>query len=448
MKSLAVTSTRRKRIVLALVLSSYLVVGIDGSLVITALTEIAADLQLTHVSLSWVQNAYVLAFGGFMLGGGRLGDIYGRRLMFCLSLMLFGIGSLGAGLAPDAVCMIAARFVQGAGSAVMAPAALGLIVDYFEGKERVKAVAWYGSISGLGLCVGLVLGGAITSYASWRYGFLVNIPITMLMFAYAHKWLFAHKRSNKGHIDFTGTVLSASAAFALVYALDGARHPLQWTVWGCLCIVTLCVVERKVSCPIIPAVLFRSRNRCNGYLSRLLLIGALMGYNFAISQLLQDVLHFTPLLTGCAFLPMTVTTFCGALCVPRLVGRHGNVRVLSVGLAMLAIGFLWLTFFRQERSYLISICLPMLLVGFGQGLAMSPLTNLGIDGVDSENTGAASGFVNVAHQLGGAFGLSLMVMASSSAADGTECFRISMATGLVLVLSALGATALLSRQPA
>ena len=193
--------TKRKRIVLALVLSSYLVVGIDGSLVITAITEIATDLYLTHTTMSWVQNAYVLAFGGFMLAGGRLGDIYGRRLIFCLSLILFGIGSLGAGAAPNAFCMISARFVQGVGSAIMAPAALGLIVDYFEGKERIKAVAWYGSISGLGLCIGLVLGGAITSYASWRWGFLVNIPITLLMLIYALKWLLTAKSAHQEHLD-------------------------------------------------------------------------------------------------------------------------------------------------------------------------------------------------------------------------------------------------------
>ena len=141
------TTEKRKRVVLALVLSSYMIVGIDGSLVITAITEIAAELHLDHTALSWVQNAYVLAFGGFMLAGGRLGDMYGRRLTFIVSLVLFGVGSLGAGISPSAMWMVVSRFTQGVGSAIMAPAALGLIVDYFEGRERVKAVAWYGSIS-------------------------------------------------------------------------------------------------------------------------------------------------------------------------------------------------------------------------------------------------------------------------------------------------------------
>lgn len=197
---------RRKRIVLALVLSSYMVVGIDGSLVIMAIARITSDLHLDSLEMSWVQNAYVLAFGGFMLAGGRLGDIYGRRFTFCSSIIMFGIGSLGAGLSQTAFAMIASRLVQGIGSAAMAPAALGLIVDYFQGQERVKVVAWYGSISGLGLCVGLVLGGAITSYTSWRWGFLVDIPITLLMFVYSAQWL-RKGHITEGHLDIWGTIL-------------------------------------------------------------------------------------------------------------------------------------------------------------------------------------------------------------------------------------------------
>ena len=427
---------RRKRVVLALVLSSYMIVGIDGSLVITAITEIAADLYLDHTALSWVQNAYVLAFGGFMLAGGRLGDMFGRRLMFIISLILFGIGSLGAGISPSASWMIASRFVQGVGSAIMAPAALGLIVDYFEGPERVKAVAWYGSISGLGLCVGLVLGGAITSYGSWRWGFLVNIPIILLMIAGAVRWL--RKSSHlKTSFDYAGAILSALAAFSLIYALDGAECPWIWTVAGAVCLAVLLIAERKAKLPTIPMELFRSATRCNGYVSRFLMIGALMGYNFAISELLQQALGFSPLLAGCAFLPMTLTTFFGALSVPSLVGRFGNIKVLVPGLAMLIIGFVWLSMFNSGNSYLAGICLPMLLIGLGQGLAMSPLTNMGIEGIGGENTGAASGFVNVSHQLGGAFGLSLMVAATSGLQDAVLRFRHSMTVALLLIVTAL-----------
>lgn len=427
---------RRKRILIALVLSSYLVVGIDGSLVITAIAEIASDLHMGSMAMSWVQNAYVLAFGGFMLAGGRLGDIYGRKLTFCISIVLFCIGSLGAGLSQTAPLMIASRFVQGVGSAAMAPAALGLIVDYFQGQERVKVVAWYGSISGLGLCVELVLGGAITSYSSWRWGFLVNIPITLIMLSYAAKWL--HKGTKaEGHLDVSGTILSAIAIFAFVYAIDGAKNPWMWLFVVGICLSVFIKVERKAKLPIVPACLFHSRNRCNGYASRLMLIGALMGYNFALSVFLQSSFGFTPLQTGCSFLPMTVTTFLGALAMPRLVERHGNLPILLVGLVLLVVGFVWLAKIESNSSYLFSIALPMIFIGFGQGLAMSPLTNLGIEGVDSKDTGAASGFVNVTHQIGGAIGLSLMVSTSESIIDSTMRFSHCMMVATLLILLAL-----------
>lgn len=432
----------RKLIVLSLVLSSYLVVGIDGSLVITAISEIASDLYLNDLMTSWVQNVYVLSFGGFMLAGGRLGDIYGRKPTFCVSIALFCIGSLGAGLSNTAFTMIASRFVQGIGSAAMAPAALGLIVDYFQGQERVKVVAWYGSISGLGLCVGLVLGGAITSYSSWRWGFLVNIPITILMLIYAIKWLHNSDKTD-GHLDIPGTILSAITVFSFVYAIDGAKDTWKWMLISIICLLTFIIVEHKSRFPIVPTSLFHSGNRCNGYISRLLLIGALMGYNFAISIFLQSSFGFTPLQTGCSFLPMTITTFCGALAVPRMVERHGNVPVLIAGLSLLIIGFFWLARINEDSSYIISICMPMILIGFGQGLAMSPLTNLGIEDVGSKDTGAASGFVNVMHQIGGAIGLSLMVSSSEDIVDSIMRFSHCMVVASLLIFAALIITLLI-----
>ena len=427
--------SKRKRVVLALVLSSYLIVGIDGSLVITAISKISAELHMSNFAMSWVQNAYVLAFGGFMLAGGRLGDIYGRKLTFCTSIVLFCIGSLGAGLSMSVPSMIASRFVQGAGSAAMAPAALGLIMDYFHGQERVKVVAWYGSISGLGLCVGLVLGGAITSFTSWRWGFLVNIPITAIMFVYAAKWLYkADMIRNK--FDILGTVFSVIGMFALVYALDGAKNPLVWIMVAGVCLVAFITTERNTPFPIVPLRLFHSRNRCNGYLARLMLLGALMGYNFAISVFLQDDFGFTPLQTGGAFLPMTLSTFLSALNVPRQVERHGNVPVLLGGLALTIVGFMWLACTKTDSAYLLSICLPMIFIGVGQGFAMSPLTNLGIEGVDSNDTGATSGFVNVMHQTGGAIGLSLMVSSSEGITDTTLRFNHSMEVATMFVAMA------------
>lgn len=438
------TAPKRKRIVIALVLSSYMIVGIDGSLVITAIEQIASDLELNHTSLSWVQNAYVLAFGGFMLMGGRLGDSYGRKPVFNTAIILFCIGSLGAGIARSAAFMISARLVQGTGSALMAPTALALIMDYFEGSERVKVIAWYSSISGLALCIGLVVGGAITSYASWRAGFLVNIPIVAIMLYGSTKWLLG-KQTSATHFDIPGTLLSVVAVFSLIYAIDGAARPLLWFAIGGAGLVLFCIVERKTQQPIMPPALFRSASRCNGYLSRMLLVGALMGYNFFISEYMQRSLAFSPLLTGMSFLPMTVTTFFGALTVPRLVAQHGNITVLSAGLSLLAVGFSGLIFLPPCLPYAIAIFLPMIFIGFGQGLAMSPLTNLGIEGVDTCNSGAASGIVNMAHQVGGAFGLSAMVRITENITAPASRFRYGMAVALVFIIIAAISTSTLCR---
>lgn len=426
----------RKQVILGLVLLSYFITAIDGSIVITGLARITAELKLSHEELSWVQNAYLLSFGGFMLMGGGLGDAFGRKRMFNLSLVLFGIGSLGAGMTQSAAVMIIARFVQGLGSAVLAPTSLALIMDYFEGGERVKAIAWYGSISGLGLCIGLIAGGAITSYASWRDGFLVNIPIIAVMLLLSLKTL-GGKKIEKTRFDVRGTLLSVSGIFCLLYGIDGADSMVTWLIIGTLLMMLFILTERKTHKPIMPLHLFQSSDRRNAYIARSLLIGALMGYNFFISEFMQEAFGFTPLMTGVAFLPMTITTFIGAVKVPALVSKHGNKRILASGLTMLVVGFQGLLFLNGESSYSIGIALPMLFIGFGQGLAMSPLTNLGIQGVTRKDTGAASGLVNVAHQVGGAFGLSLMVSASSRFTDIASRCHIGMRVALFCIVAAL-----------
>ena len=432
----------KKRIILSLVLLSYFITAIDASIVITGLTYIADELRLNHEELSWVQNAYLLSFGGFMLMGGGLGDAFGRKRMFNLSLILFGIGSLGAGMAETAGMMIAARFVQGLGASVLAPASLALIMDYFEGHERTKAVAWYGSMSGLGLCMGLIVGGAITSYASWRDGFLVNIPIIAAMLWFSIKWL-SGGRMAKARFDVQGTLLSVSGIFCLLYAIDGAEETVVWLVMGVALLAMFALAERKSALPIMPLRLFHDADRRNAYIARALLVGALMGFNFFISEFMQDVFRFTPLMAGCAFIPLTATTFMGAVRVPSLVARHGNKRVLAWGLSLLAFGFCCLLPLGRDDNYFTHIALPMLFVGLGNGLSMSPLTNLGISGVSHKDAGAASGLVNVVHQMGGAFGLSLMVAASNGLTDmAARCH-----TGMLIALGCIVLALLVSCMP-
>ncbi len=426
----------RKKLILTIVLLSYFITAIDGSIVITGVTKIAADLHLSPSLLSWVQNAYVLAWGGFMLLGGRISDIFGRKRILNLSLMLFGIGSLLAGIAWSASAMITARFIQGVGSAILAPTSLALIMDYFEGSERVKAVAWYSSISGLGLCFGLVFGGAITSFLSWRDGFLVNIPFIVFMLFVAAKVLQCGEMK-KEPFDIWGTLLSVIGIFAFVYAINGARNVWLWSCVALLALAAFVRVEAKTAVPIMPLRLFHSATRWRAYAARALFVGAMMGFNFTISEYMQEVYGFTPLLAGVGFLPMTVFTFLTAIKVPRLVSKHGNRNVLTIGLMCMFIGFLWLSLLNTESPYLTGIALPMVILGIGNGLTLSPLTNLGIEDVEPKDSGAASGLVNAAHQTGGAIGLSTMVAAGMELSDMTERCRIGMIVAMFFITMAI-----------
>lgn len=425
----------RKKLVLTIILLSYFITAIDGSIVITGVTKIAADLHLSPILLSWVQNAYVLSWGGFMLLGGRLSDTFGRKRILNFALVLFGIGSLLAGIAWSATMMITARFIQGIGSAILAPTSLALIMDYFEGQERVKAIAWYSSISGLGLCFGLVFGGAITNFLSWRDGFLVNLPFIIFMLTVSVKVLNQSKTKNEP-FDVWGTLLSVTGIFAFVYAINGARD--VW-IWSCVSFLTLTAfvqVETKTTVPIMPLRLFYSATRWKAYMARALFVGAMMGFNFTISEYMQETYGFTPLLAGIGFLPVTATTFIAAIKVPDLVNRYGNRRVLTIGLTLLFAGFLWLSVIDEKSAYLTGIALPMILLGIGNGLTLSPLTNLGIENVEPEDSGSASGLVNAAHQIGGAIGLSTMVTMGRDCVDMNARCTVGMVVAAIFILVA------------
>ena len=332
--------------------------------------------------------------------------------------------------------MITARFIQGVGSAILAPTSLALIMDYFEGAERVKAVAWYSSISGLGLCFGLVFGGAITSFLSWRDGFLVNIPFIVFMLAVSAK-ILQRGETKKEPFDTWGTLLSVIGIFAFVYAINGARNVGLWSCVALSALAAFVRVEARTAVPIMPLRLFRSATRWRAYAARALFVGAMMGFNFTISEYMQEVYGFTPLLAGVGFLPMTVFTFLTAIEVPRLISRHGNRRVLAVGLTCMLIGFAWLSLLDAGSPYLTGIALPMVVLGIGNGLTLSPLTNLGIEGVEPNDAGAASGLVNAAHQIGGAIGLSTMVAAGTEFPGMEERCRIGMQIALCCIAGAL-----------
>lgn len=427
--------------VLAIILVSYLMIVLDISIVITALPKLQLGLGFSSTGLSWVQNAYTLAYGGILLLGARMGDILGRRRMFIVGVALFTVASLAVGLAQSATWLIAARVLQGAGAAVLAPSTLALLTASFaEGPERTRAVAYYGAVAGIGASLGLVLGGILTDWITWRVGFFVNVPIGIIMMLTAPRYL-AETEHRPGRFDLAGAASSTIGMTALVYGIvhsadSGWGDPVTVSTLaaGVVLLVLFVIVEGRAAQPIMPLRMFASRERAGAYIARILFLGAMMGFWFFITQFLQTVRHYSPLEAGLAFLPMTITNFIMAVKVPRYTKRFGNPLLLAAGIAVTLIGMGWLSRLTADVSYITGIALPMILIGIGQGASLGPLTASGIAGVDPRDAGAASGLVNVAHQLGGSIGLAILVTISAAAGSavigGQEMLVHRIATSL------------------
>ena len=416
------TTARHTTAILSIVLLSYLMIVLDISIVITALPMMGQTLGFSETGLSWVQNAYTLAFGGLLLLGARAGDIVGRRRMFTLGIAIFTAASFAVGVAPSSAWLVAARAVQGLGAAVLAPSTLALLSTSFaDGRERTRAVSYYGAVAGVGAGLGLVLGGIFTSVFSWRVGFFINVPIGIAMMVAAPRFL-PETRPRPGRLDVVGALCSTLGMTALVYGIVrsadrdwGDGITVAALTLGVLLLVGLVVNEWRVRQPIMPLRLFGDRERIGAYAGRILYLGAMLGFWFFITQFLQGVYHYTPLEAGVAFLPLSVVNFLVALSVPRLTRRWGNARVLAAGVAITFVGMAWLSRLSADTPYITGLALPMILLGIGQGASLGPLTAAGIARVNADDAGAASGLVNVAHQLGGSLGLGILVTVFAAA---------------------------------
>lgn len=427
----------RKELVLLIALMSYLLTALDNSLVLTSLTKIQADLHLSQVPLSWIQDAYGLAFGSFILLSGRLGDMYGRKLMMEIALSLFAISSLVTAISTAAAMTIASRFVQGMGAAILAPTSLALLVDYFTELMLSKAIAWYSSIAGLGMSIGLILGGILTSYLNWRVGFYLNAAVALGLFILSVKTLEQKQAvQTDSRIDILGSLASVIGSGLLVYAVNGARQMVPFMIAALVILAGLFVIEKRVDNPVLPLKLIANRGRLLADLSRAFLVASAMGFYFFDSEFLQEVLHYSPLLTGLAYLPMTITLFVVAILVPRMVEKLDNQAVLLSGSVAIMLAFVWAVFV-DGNNYLTTLLVPELLLGVGQGLALAPQTNLAINGVKPQESGAASGILNMFHQLGGVLGIAIMVQMGIKLGNGQNFagqFQLAMIAGLVIAV--------------
>jgi EmrB/QacA subfamily drug resistance transporter len=417
--------TQRKPLLLAVILGAYLMIILDTSIVITALPSIQRTLHFSDAGLSWVQNAYTLTFGGLLLLGARAGDLLGRRRLFSVGIALFTLASVVGGLAPTPGLLLGARAVQGIGAAIAAPAALALLTTSFpEGPERTRAVALYAAVAGGGGSVGLVLGGMLTQWASWRWGLFINVPVGAAMLWLGPRVLPETERRS-GHFDLTGALTSTLGMTSLVYgfvraAADGWTDTLTLAAFvaGVLLLTAFVAVERRAAQPVTPLRLFASRERSGAYAARMLVVSGMFGMFFFVTQFLQGVLHFSPLRAGLAFLPTTLVLFATTQLMPRIASRVGDLRLVAGGVALALGGMLWLSRLSEGTHYFPEMAIPMALLGLGMGTALTPLTTAGIAGVAPEDAGAASGLVNVSQQLGASLGISILVTRFTSAAAG------------------------------
>lgn len=428
----------RQQLVLIISLGSYLLTALDASLVLTSLLKIKADLGLNQVALSWIQDAYGLAFGSLILLSGKLGDIFGRKIIMELALALFAVSSLVTAFSTNIALTIVSRFVQGMGAALMAPTALALLIDYFEGPALTRAIAWYSSIAGIGMSIGLLLGGTLAGYLTWRAGFYLNAAIAIILFALS-EFVLQKNQTNVHHsqLDFAGAFLSVLGSGLLVYGVNGAKHMSPYLIVAVIIFLAFAWTERRVAMPVLPGALLKERTRFLAYLSRGVLVAATMGYSFFNSEYLLDYLHFSPLLAGIGYLPLTITLFVMAMFVTGWIERFSNRVMLLLGSVAIMIGFLW-AFLSNTGNYWQSVLGPEIFIGLGQGLALAPQTNLGIYHVSASDSGAASGILNMFHQLGGVLGIAVMVQAGITIVPvkgmGPQ-FHEAMVVGMLLTIT-------------
>lgn len=436
----SVTSLPNRTAILAIIVLTYVMIVLDISIVLTALPRIQTGLGFSEEGLSWVSTAYTLCFGGFLLLGARAGDLLGRRRMFLIGLGVFGAASLVIGLAQSPPVLIAARALQGIGAAILAPSALALLqVTFPAGPERMRAISFYAAAAGVSASVGLVLGGILADMVSWRAGFFLNIPVSLAMALAARRYVKETERQHST-LDIPGAMTSTLGIGALVYGMirsaSAGWHDMG-TIVALVCGMVLLAgfvqLQRRARHPLIPLSLFASRERSGAYLARMLFLGANVSFYFFMAQYLQQVLGMSATATGLAFLPTTVVNFVAALSVPRLMTRFGRGPVLVFSLLTSLVGFAGLSHITPDSGFWIGVIVPMTILGFGQGAALAPLTEAGMADVEDHHAGAASGVVNVAHQVGSSLGLAVLVSAAAGASGIAARTAAAMTGGTVLI---------------
>jgi EmrB/QacA subfamily drug resistance transporter len=409
---------------LALLVTVQFMLILDSSIINVALPSIQSHFHVaTESTLSWVVDGYVLTFGGLLLLGGRLGDRFGRRRLFFLGTALFGAASFAAGVAPSFGFLVASRFVQGAGAAMVAPAALGLLMVIFEeGSERNKALGIWGAVSGSGGAAGLIMGGVLTTELNWRWVFWVNVPIVLGALALTPRLLpAASGESSIGSFDLPGATTVVLGITSLVYGFVEAgnkgwasANSYAFIALGVALLAAFVVIEEHTAHPLVRFSIFRSRSITGANLAMLTFYMAAIGVWFYLALYLQEVKGYSALKAGVAVLPLNITLATTATLSSRYISRFGPKPVAALGSLLLAGGLFWLHFMTSTGSYVSVVLGPLFLMGLGIGLVMVALTVGAVSGVAHEDAGLASGIFNTVSQVGAAIGLAVLTTISTT----------------------------------
>jgi EmrB/QacA subfamily drug resistance transporter len=464
-------SNDRRWLALILLCATQFMVVLDVSIVNVALPSIQKSLHFSESSLQWVTSAYALTFGGFLMLGGRAADLLGRRRLFMIGLVIFSGASLVCGLSGSSGVLIGARAVQGLGAAIISPAALSILTNTFkEGAERNTALGIWGAIAGLGGAAGVLLGGVLTDTLSWEWIFFINVPIGAIVLGLAPVLLSESRvEVAKRRYDPAGAITVTGGLVLLVYALVrtndhswASPSTLALFAASAVLLALFVFIELRSEDPVLPLRIFS-----NWTLTGANVVGALLGASifamfFMLSLYMQQVLGYSALRTGVAYLPVAISIIIAAAVSQALVTRIGVRRVLAAGMILLVVGLLWFARVSVDGTYAVDLLPGFLLAGLGLGFAFVPDTIAALQGVKPDQAGVASGLINTSQQIGGALGVAVLVTVAStktlsvmtahhglpSALPGalTDGFHQAFLVGAVLAAFGLLATLLLIKE--
>jgi EmrB/QacA subfamily drug resistance transporter len=436
------TATSRKAahpaLALLIIAGAQLMIVLDGTIVNIALPSMGEYFHKSQTDMTWAINAYTLAFGGLLLLGGKAGDILGRRRMFMIGLALFTVGSFLGGLAHNFEFLLFGRVIQGIGGAISSPTALSLITTEFdEGPERTRAFAVFSAVAGAGAALGLLLGGVLTEYLTWRWVLFVNVPIGVALVIGAFYYLHESDRQT-GRFDWLGGITSTVGMTALVYgfihaARDGWANgtTIGAFVLAIVLLSTFVVLQGWLSYAMMPLRTFRDRNRSGAYIVMLVIGAAMFGMFFFVTFFVQGVLGFSALKSGLAFLPVAFTIGIAAQVSAKLLGKLGPRNLILFGSVLMTGGLFWLATIKTDSTYLGHLLPSLIIMAYGIGTIFVPLMTVAVAGAEPHEAGIASALLNVGQQVGGSIGLSVLTTVFATGAGTEGKHQAKVLTGLV-----------------